>query len=284
MIPVSTECKAACSRLEAFIASMAVPTPAASPMPRGAAPSGPPPSSARPRRGWIPPQCGQYQDTLGFDSMAALDLRAGVLDSTGGVGEEPRVAFRPEADGGHLPLSEPKGKSKRWNSLTVWRGSYGRLMTLSDEDVDKILQNALALQERIMIETREEVESENLGFVYGREAGEKSLRTIIERIPIDRPILGQTAYLVRAIACTQIFNEGNKRMATVFANLWLENRGLRLSSGNPEEYASFMERVVGRCPKIPLPASELLDEDELYDFVHRWLEKRIVKVNSDRVA
>jgi len=152
---------------------------------------------------------------------------------------------------------------------------------LPEAEVDKLLQNALALQERIMIETREEVESENLGFVYSKEMGERSLRTIIERIPTEADLLDQTTYLIRAIACAQIFNEGNKRMATVFANYRLEQHGLRFSAANPDEFAAFMERVVGKCPKIPLPSSDLLDRDELYEYVHRWLEKRIVKVNLD---
>jgi len=155
---------------------------------------------------------------------------------------------------------------------------------LSKADVDKLLQNGLALQERIMIETREEVESENLGFVYGKEMGEKLLRTIIERIPVETDMLDQTAYLIRAIACAQIFNEGNKRMATVFANFRLEQHGFKLSVANPDDFASFMERVVGKCPKIPLPPGELLDRDELYEYVHRWLEKRIVKLNSDQTT
>jgi hypothetical protein len=68
-------------------------------------------------------------------------------------------------------------------------------------------------------------------------------------------------------------------MATVFANFRLAQHGLQLSAANPDEFASFMERVVSRCSKIPLPSGELLDKDELYEYVHRWLEKRIVKVN-----
>lgn len=147
-------------------------------------------------------------------------------------------------------------------------------MEAGEEELERLLENALALHEEVLLRGREELPEESLGFVYGRKAGERMLRKILEGIPREASSRDQAAYLIRAIVCAQIFNEGNKRLATVFTNFWLRRDGLRLRA-DPDDLRAFMYRVVSACPKIPLPQVELQVKDGLYESIRAWLEDSI---------
>ncbi len=151
-------------------------------------------------------------------------------------------------------------------------------MTLSRNEARGLAQNAIAMQQDVLLHGREQVDERSLGFVFGEEEGRRVLEEIMMGIPIQSDPVDQAAYLVRAIVCAQILNEGNKRLATVFANFWLAQFNLRIAA-EPERLEKFMLSIVPRCPKVPLPVVLMDAQDGCYGFVKEWLEKHVVKVN-----
>lgn len=157
--------------------------------------------------------------------------------------------------------------------------ALAQYMVSSDEELEKLLRNALAMHEEVLLEGREEIPEESLGFVYGTEVGERDLRTILQNIPLAEPPAEQLTCLIRAIVCSQIFCEGNKRFATVFSNYHLRGLGLSLVA-DPEDLKRVLSSLVGKCPKIPLPADDLLVRDKAYEYVREWIESETGKLKA----
>jgi len=149
-------------------------------------------------------------------------------------------------------------------------------MTPSDEAMS-LLKNTLAIHEDVLTHGVEEVDEEDLGFVYGEEAGQRDLLRIFEGVPDDTPAI-QVAYLTRALACAQVFNNGNKRTATILGDFWLAEKGLRIEA-LPEELEGYMVGILERCPSIPLQANALHSTDSAFQFALAWLRNRIVRIN-----
>ena len=148
---------------------------------------------------------------------------------------------------------------------------------LGEKELSELLQNALALHEEVLLNGREVVDSDSLGFVHGKEAGEARLRGVLAGIPIEEELPVQLAYLARAITCAQVFNEGNKRFASVFMNFWLRPKGFRIEATG-EEIETFMVTVLEGCPGIPLATERLCDRDAVYQYALEWLRNRVVRI------
>jgi hypothetical protein len=155
--------------------------------------------------------------------------------------------------------------------------SSHRVPGLGEKELSELLQNALALHEEILLSGRELIDSDSLGFVYGKDAGEAKLKEIIAGTPIEAELSVQLAYLARAITCAQVFNEGNKRFASVFMNFWLRPMGLRIQATG-QEMETFMVSVLEGCPSIPLATERLHDRDAVYQYALEWLRNRIVRI------
>jgi hypothetical protein len=156
-------------------------------------------------------------------------------------------------------------------------GANSTTMTVTSAEATELLRNTLAIHEDVLLHGAEEIEEEDLGFVYGEGVGRRDLLRILEGIPDDSPAV-QVAYLARAIACAQVFNDGNKRTATILADLWLAQKGLRIEA-SPEDLERLMVGVLERCPSIPLREDALHGVDSALEFAMGWLRNRIVNIN-----
>jgi len=132
-------------------------------------------------------------------------------------------------------------------------------MSLSGEPLQRLLQIALAMQEGVLRYEQRNIDDDDIGFVYGKEVGERDLRLLLEGIPTLRPLEDQVAYLARTITCMQIFNNANKRFATAFSAFWFRHSGSRITA-DPREWEYFMLAVLQRCPQIPLSAASLQEK------------------------
>ena len=115
------------------------------------------------------------------------------------------------------------------------------------------------MQEEVLRYDQRDIDDDDIGFVYGKEVGERDLRLLLEGIPTLRPLEDQVAYLARTITCMQIFNNANKRFATAFSAFWLRQSGFRIRA-DPREWEYFMLGILQRCPQIPLSAASLQEK------------------------
>jgi len=150
-------------------------------------------------------------------------------------------------------------------------------MSLSRETLQRLLQIALAMQEEVLRYEQRDIDDDDIGFVYGKEVGERDLSLILESIPTESPLEDQIAYLARTITCMQIFNNANKRFATAFSAFWLRQSGFRIRA-DPREWEYFMLGILQRCPQIPLSAARLQEKDAAFEYAISWLRSRIIKI------
>jgi len=133
------------------------------------------------------------------------------------------------------------------------------------------------MQEEVLRYEQRDIDDDDIGFVYGKEVGERDLSLILESIPTESPLEDQIAYLARTITCMQIFNDANKRFATAFSAFWLRQSSFRIRA-DPREWEYFMLGILQRCPQIPLSSASLQERDAAFEYAISWLRSRIIKI------
>ncbi len=144
----------------------------------------------------------------------------------------------------------------------------------------RLAHRTIALNSRIIRETQEGWTDEDIGTdTFGPEGSIRRLAFIFEQIPLDEAVHVQTAYLLRAIMCSQIFNDGNKRTAVVLAIRQAMQAGFRVEA-NQDELYHFIVRRFGQCPRFPMTEADILARDRLFQEISTWLAPRMRRINT----
>ncbi len=139
----------------------------------------------------------------------------------------------------------------------------------------RLAWRTIRLNEEIIRTTQETIGDEDVGVEnFGMEGSIRRLAFIFENLPVGESVPVQAAYILRAIMCAQIFNDGNKRTATVLALAVIGTGGARVESTEDEIY-DFIVRRFGGCPRWPMEENDILARDRLFNEIAPWLETKV---------